>query len=97
MSGGSHDYICYKIEEELGEQMEDNEMNDLINDLFKVTHDLEWWKSGDIEESDYRDTVQNFKDKWFGGHVSAQQKHENRVQRYIIDELKILTDKIERM
>ena len=66
MSGGSHDYIYSKIEFELCDQMEDDELNELVADFAKVAHDLEWWKSGDIEEDDYRETVNNFKLKWFG-------------------------------
>ena len=31
MSGGSRDYICYKIENELCGQMYDDELNDLMD------------------------------------------------------------------
>jgi len=65
MSGGSYDYICYKLEEQCENNMHDAEMNDLIKDLCKVLHDLEWWDSGDISEEAYRKTLSAFKKKWF--------------------------------
>lgn len=65
MSGGSYDYICYKLEEQCENNMHDAEMNDLIKDLCKVLHDLEWWDSGDISEEAYRKTLLAFKKKWF--------------------------------
>lgn len=46
MSGSSHDYICYKIEQELGE------LDALMADLAKLTHSLEWMDSGDISDDD---------------------------------------------
>jgi hypothetical protein len=66
MSGGSHGYIYCQIDEYLNGQMRDMEMNELINDLIKVAHDLEWWDSSDMGEEDYRKTVRKFKAKWFG-------------------------------
>ena len=65
MSGGSHNYICYQIEEDLCGQMEDAELNDLVHDIADLAHDLEWYHSGDTNEEDYRKSVKNFKEKWF--------------------------------
>lgn len=65
MSGGTHDYICFKIENELCNKMQDDLLNDLIADIASVAHDLEWWQSGDIDEESYRYTVDCFKRKWF--------------------------------
>ena len=42
--------------------------------------DLEWWRSCDIGEEDYRKTVQKFKDKWFG-------KRDERLREMIGNEL----------
>ena len=67
MSGGSYNYICYRLEEECGGRMHDIELNDLIADLCKVLHAVEWWQSGDTCEETYRETVEKFKKKWFGG------------------------------
>lgn len=66
MSGGSHNYICYRIEDDLCGQMDDDELDDLMEDVAKLAHDLEWWHSGDIGEEDYRKAVAYFKAKWFG-------------------------------
>lgn len=67
MSGGSHNYICFRIEEDLVGKMHDRELDDLMNDVAKLAHDLEWWESGDTDEDDYRNAVSSFKEKWFGG------------------------------
>lgn len=42
MSGGSYEYIYYRLEEECKGRMYDAEMNDMIKDLAEVLHDLEW-------------------------------------------------------
>ena len=65
MSGGSKNYICYKIENELCDQMYDEELNDLIKDVAELAHDLEWWISSDITKEGYLETVSRFKKKWF--------------------------------
>jgi hypothetical protein len=66
MSGGSFDYMYYRIQNTYEGRMEDIELNEMINDLCEVLHDLEWWQSGDYGEEDYRETVRKFKKKWFG-------------------------------
>ena len=53
MSGGSMDYISYRIEE-YSEDLCEHELTDLAKDLAKVYHDAEWWHSGDICEETYR-------------------------------------------
>ncbi len=65
MSGGYFNYICYTVENEYCGNMEDAELDEMMNDLVGLLHDLEWWKSGDYGEDDYRETVKKFKDKWF--------------------------------
>jgi len=57
MSGGSYNYIYCKMDYELNGQMHDDELNDLINDLVEVCHDLEWWQSADTSEESYREAV----------------------------------------
>lgn len=81
MSGGSHDYICYKLSNECEGRMYDAEMNDLIKDLCEVLHDLEWWQSGDYSEDQYRETLVKFKAKWLKGDRS------NRLRGYIDDQI----------
>ena len=65
MSGGSYDYIYSRLLSQCDGCMYDEEMNDMIRDLAEVLHDLEWWKSGDISEWVYRQTLAKFKEKWF--------------------------------
>lgn len=65
MSGGSYDYKSYVIEEYYVGRMYDLELNEMLKDLVKVLHDVEWWQSGDISEESYRETVTKFKKKWF--------------------------------
>jgi hypothetical protein len=64
MSGGSHDYTCYKVQNECAGEMEDEQINLLLDDFVEVLHDLEWWKSWDSTEEQYRETVARFKKKW---------------------------------
>lgn len=74
MSGGSYDYICYKLENECKGRMYDAEMDDLIADLSDLLHDLEWWQSGDYSEEPYRKALTEFKNKWFKGSRSKRLK-----------------------
>lgn len=65
MSGGSFNYSYYTIQNEYCGRMEDAELDEMMDDLVDLLHDLEWWKSGDYGEDTYRETVKKFKDKWF--------------------------------
>ena len=77
MSGGSHGYIYSQIQEELCGQMYDIELNDLMKDIAKLAHDLEWYDSADIGEESYRKTVAEFKRKWF------KAERDDRLKAYI--------------
>ena len=83
MSGGSHNYIYSRLSTECAGEMKDAEMNDLIDDLCKVLHDLEWWQSGDTSEEVYRETLSKFKAKWLGGN------REERLKSYIDEQLSV--------
>lgn len=65
MSGGSHDYLCFQVKEEYVGAMHDKEMDDLMDDISKILHGLEWYDSGDIGEDTYRKQLKEFKKKWF--------------------------------
>ena len=65
MSGGSYSYKYYEVEDYYVGAMYDEELNEMMEDLVKVLHDVEWWQSCDIGEDTYRKTVKEFKDKWF--------------------------------
>lgn len=82
MSGGSYNYAYTTIENLYAGSMYDKELDDLMEDLAEVCHDLEWWQSCDIGEDDYRKTVEKFKEKWF------KQDRKIRLKSYIDNELK---------
>ena len=65
MSGGSRNYLYWKIESEYVGKMYDSEINELVNDIAKLFHDVEWYESGDYSEETYRESVREFKKKWF--------------------------------
>lgn len=77
MSGGSYNYKYSEIDDYYVGKMYDKELDDLMNDLVEVTHDLEWWQSCDCSEEEYRETVQKFKEKWF------KQPRTERLKKYI--------------
>ena len=88
MSGGSYSYIYSKLSEECENRMYDAEMNDLIQDLCEVLHDLEWWQSADKSEEDYRKTVNAFKKKWLRGN------NEQRLKGYIDEQISIVRSQL---
>lgn len=88
MSGGSHNYIYYKIEEELVGQMHDMELNDLMKDIAELAHDLEWFDSSDCSENDYKKSVEKFKNKWFG------KSRNERLKEYIDESINKLKDQL---
>lgn len=87
-SGGSFDYMYETLERYYAGKMRDIEMNDLIVDLVKVLHDLEWLESGDTDESDYEKSLKEFKDKWFKGNRTE------RFESYLDNELKRVSENI---
>lgn len=84
MSGGSYSYIYEKLSEECEDRMYDAEMDEMIKDLCKVLHDLEWWQSGDSGEERYRKTTAEFKKKWFKG------DRQERLKGYIDSQIGIV-------
>ena len=90
MSGGSMDYLCYKIENQLP-YVDDLEVKDLMTDLAELMHDLEWWQSGDYGRDTYEETLSKFKAKWFGDNRNE------RLKEYIntsLDGIKAEIDKL---
>ena len=88
MSGGSYDYIYSKLLSECAGRMYDVEMDDLIKDLAKVLHALEWWQSGDTRENTYREEVSRFKAKWF------ECDRATRLKDYIDTEIEKIRDEL---
>ena len=67
MSGGSFDYKFREIENTYVGHMHDRELNEMIQDLADLLHDLEWYISGDYDEDTYVQSIKIFKQKWLGG------------------------------
>lgn len=88
MSGGSHNYICYKIESDLCGQMYDAELNELMVDIVELAHDLEWADSSDISHESYLETVSKFKNKWFRG------SREERLKGYIDKQCSVVKEEL---
>lgn len=65
MSGGSYSYVYCRVENECVGRMFDRQLDEMMKDLVKVLHDLEWWQSCDCDEKRYRESVTKFKKKWF--------------------------------
>ena len=85
MSGGSMDYAFHHLDD-LADQVNDKEIKELMNDLAKLMHDLEWWESGDYSKGQYEESLADFKKKWFG------ESRDERLLKYIdesLDEMKV--------
>ena len=90
MSGGSLNYICYTIENNLSGEMRDEVMNEFVKDFADLTHDLEWWLSADYGEETYRKTLKEFKDKWFRNYDEREKNAINRIKERAIKEIENL-------
>lgn len=90
-SGGSYDYLYQKI----NIYAYDEELTEMLEDLAKVLHDLEWWQSYDIDEEKYRTTVDEFKNKWLKNKETTQQIKLNAIKRHLEEGIKIIGEENE--
>lgn len=90
MSGGDYNYICFKLLEECEDKMFDVELDEFVKDFSNVLHELEWWRSGDILEEQYRVAIQEFKTKWFG-------KRDKNLRGILLGKLTNITKEIEQL
>lgn len=71
MSGGSYDYVCFKIKDFaniLRDQEKDpnrKKFSELLKDVAKVAHDIEWADSSDYSQEDSRKSLNEFFSKWY--------------------------------
>lgn len=70
MSGGSYDYMCFKIKD-FANEIRDQDTNpsrkkfaELVRDVAKVAHDIEWADSGDYGQEDAEKSLNEFFSKW---------------------------------
>lgn len=66
MSGGSLDYVCFRVEEHVG-CFGDKQLDDLLKDVAQLLHDREWYLSGDTCEGAWNLAKKEFKEKWLNG------------------------------
>lgn len=96
MSGGSYNYMYSRIEYEYAGKMHDSQLNEMMKDLVKVLHDLEWWQSCDCDEKRYREAVTKFKKKWFKQtKIDVQKQIESEFEKTkdeLMKEFKYLND-----
>lgn len=64
MSGGSFDYMYFKIRDTYQGELDDPDLESLLSDFCEVLKALEWWQSGDTSEEDYRKVAKDFKMQW---------------------------------
>ena len=65
MSGGSMDYLCFKIERE-ADQIPDIELREHAKDFADLMRACEWYLSSDTGKDDWLKAASKFKKKWFG-------------------------------
>ncbi|WP_099321126.1 hypothetical protein [Anaerococcus sp. Marseille-P3625] len=87
MSGGCLSYICYTIENNLVGEMQDEFMNEFVKDFAELTHDLEWWLSRDYGEETYRESLKEFKNKWFKNYDKRENEAILRIKERAIREI----------
>lgn len=90
MSGGSMDYICFKLLD-AADHIQDKEVKDLTKDLAELLHDLEWYESGDYGRDAYESQLNRFKKKWF------TDSRNERLKKYLNDSLDGLKSEIENL
>lgn len=77
MSGGSLNYFYSYLEDHIGD-FDDKELDDLVKDLAKLFHDREWYLSSDTGVGSWRESRDEFKDKWF-----TQHGRQERIEKYL--------------
>ena len=83
MSGGSMGYVYSVLRTEAVGMMCDAELDELMDDIADLLHDCEWWHSADICEETYRETVAEFKSKWFGDPAKRSERLEKLIDEKI--------------
>ena len=90
MSGGAFDYAYYHIDTYIG-NFEDPEIEELVEDVRGLMHDLEWYRSGDTSHGDYLESVDTFKQKWFKASRNV------RLQRLVGEQCDDFKNKLQEM
>lgn len=71
MSGGYFNYVDSHLKDEIfgwGNKptnvFEDQEISELVWDIFDLMHDFDWYKEGDTDRETYMRAKADFKKKW---------------------------------
>ena len=70
---------------------EDEEISELVWDVFQLIHDFDWYKSGDTCKETYLKKKSAFKKKWL------KSDRKVRLKGYVDERLKKLNDKLYRL
>ena len=70
---------------------EDEEVSELVWDVFQLIHDFDWYKSGDTCKETYLKKKSAFKKKWF------KSDRKVRLKGYVDDRLKEVKDELYRL
>lgn len=70
---------------------EDQEISELVWDVFQLIRDFDWYKSGDTCEEKYIEKKSAFKKKWF------KSDRKVRLKGYVDDKLKEVKDELYRL
>jgi hypothetical protein len=94
MSGGSFNYEYCKINDLYVGKMQDADLDEMMEDLCNVLHDLEWWQSCDYGEETYRNSAKAFKQKWLRGYDWETDERIDRAKKYIKSQIEEAFKKI---
>lgn len=85
MSGGSMDYLYWKVDEYAVGRMGDAELDELMQDIVQLLHDREWCLSGDTCEDTYAKSVKQFKAKWLQGGSCRNERLKKIIDKQVDD------------
>ena len=76
MSGGAFNYEYYRFKDTYSGVTHDTLLDQLIEDLADVLHDLEWYESADYSYGEYIETLEKFKNKWIKDDFLKNEQHQ---------------------
>lgn len=83
MSGGSHDYQFHCLENYIESMRKyDSELADLMDDVMRLCHDIEWYESGDYDLVELQSSIADFKDSWMVATPELQEKVKKSILKY---------------
>lgn len=71
MSGGSMDYLYWKVRD-VEKFFDDKRIKEMLIDISDLLHDREWYEDADICEGAYNKTELRFRHKWFKDRIDSK-------------------------